>query len=148
MSPAYSTTRKPMTQHASQIASALQRGIQQVLTRGLNDPRVRGMLSVTRVQLSPDLHQATIFVSVLPAEHGALSLHGLRHATAHIRTLVGRSVRIRRMPKFTFRLDESIKKESAVLTAITEARRRDDEMASARRPDASEAPPTPEVSPS
>ena len=142
------TSLPAMNQHASQIAAALQRGIQQVITRGLNDPRIKGMISVTKVDLSPDLGQATIHVSVLPAEHGELSLHGLRHATAHIRTQVGKSVRIRRMPKFTFRLDESIKKQSAVIAAINEARRRDAEAAASRHPDENETPPTPEVTPS
>lgn len=142
-----------MSHQPRQIAAALQRAVQHVLTRGLNDPRIRGLLSVTRVELSPDLAQATIFVSVLPAKHADLSLHGLRHATAFVRTKVGDLVRIRRMPKFVFRLDESIKKQSDVFAAIARATGSDApagseaDSESAADTDAPSTPPSSEVSP-
>ena len=107
-------------------ASVLRRAIQQVLSRGLNDPRVQGLVSVTRVQVSDDLSDATVSVSVMPAERAELTMHGLRHAARHIRTEVGRSVKMRRVPRFSFRLDESLKKEAQIIAAIDEAVRADE----------------------
>jgi ribosome-binding factor A len=112
----------------------LRRAVQQVISRGLNDPRVQGLISVTQVQVSDDLADATVLVSVMPAERAELTVHGLRHAARHIRTEVGRSVRMRRVPRLSFRLDESLKKESRIIAAINEAVCADERRR--RRPDA------------
>ena len=110
----------------NQVESVIQRAVQSMLTRGLNDPRVRGLISVTGVELSLDGKQAFINVSVLPPEHAELTMHGLHHAEKHIRFQVARDVRLRRLPYFTFRLDMAIKKQSEVLAAIAAAQRRSD----------------------
>ena len=52
---------------------------------------------------------ATVFVSVIPPEHEELTLHGLRHAASHLRTAVGRQVRMRRVPALAFKRDPSLK---------------------------------------
>ena len=122
-----------MTVQNDQVASVLTRAIQAVLSKGLNDPRVRGMLSVTDVRVSPDMGDATVMISVLPEEHADLTMHGLRHASKHIRTAVGRQVRLRRMPRLSFKLDRSIKRESAVLAAITTAQENDARREAERR---------------
>ncbi len=118
--------------HKEKTASVLCRAIQSVLSRGLNDPRVRGMMTVTGVRVSDDLANATVMVSVLPAEHAELTVHGLRHAAQHIRTEVGRAVRMRRMPQLTFSVDESLKKEARIVSAINEAIRTDEERRAQR----------------
>ncbi len=116
----------------------IRRAVQAVLTKGLNDPRVRGLLSVTRVEVSDDLARAAVLVSVVPAEQATLTLHGLQHAARHIQLRVRETVRIRRMPRLVFRLDESIKREAGVYGAIIEARRSDRQRA-ASGPQESEA---------
>jgi ribosome-binding factor A len=116
-----------MSLHTDQVASVLRRAVQQVITRGLNDPRVRGLISVTKVHVSGDLADATVSVSVMPAEQAELTLHGLRHAARHIRTEVGRSVQMRRVPRLSFKLDESLKNEARVIAAINEAVRADEQ---------------------
>lgn len=114
-----------MTLHHQQVTSVIQRAVQAIISRGLNDPRVRGMISITQVRLSPDFAQATIFVSILPQEHESLTLHGLIHASSHIRYQLSRAVSLRRVPRIEFRLDKSIKKQNQVLSAITRARQSD-----------------------
>ena len=121
-----------MSVHNDQIASVLRRTVQEIISRGLNDPRVRGMISVTQVKVTDDLRTATAFVSVLPAEHAELTVHGLRHAAQHIRTEIGRKVRMRRMPQLVFKIDESLKREAQVFAAINGARREDDRRAALR----------------
>ncbi|UCD74281.1 MAG: 30S ribosome-binding factor RbfA [Phycisphaerales bacterium] len=127
-----------MSLHTDQVASVIQRAVQAVLTRGLNDPRVRGLVSVTRVNVSPDLSQARVFISVTPAEHEELAMHGLRHAASHIRHAISSTVSLRRLPRLTFHLDESLKKEAAVLAALNRVRREDEEL-NARRADPAES---------
>ncbi len=111
-----------MTQHHQQVTSEIQRAVQTIISRGLNDPRIRGLITVTKVNLSPDFAQATLFVSILPTEHESLTFHGLGHATSHIRYQLSRAVSMRKVPRIEFRLDKSIKKQNEVLSAITRAR--------------------------
>ena len=113
-----------MNVHSNQIASVIHRAVQSMLTRGLNDPRVRGLISVTGVKLNQEGSQATISVSILPEKDVKLTMHGLTSATKHIRYQVGRDIRLRRMPQIIFKLDNSIKRQSEVEAAIAEARRR------------------------
>ena len=121
-----------MSTHAHQIESVLRRSVQDILSRGLNDPRVRGLVSVTKVDVSPDYAEAIVWCSVLPEEHGPLSIKGIEHASAWIRRTVASKVSLRRMPRLSFRLDQSLKKQAEVLSAINEGRRRDDELNASR----------------
>ncbi|MCA9290703.1 MAG: 30S ribosome-binding factor RbfA [Phycisphaerales bacterium] len=107
-----------MSVRADQIAAAMRRGVQDVITRGLNDPRVRGLVSVTRVTLSIDFADAVVYVSVLPEDASELSLHGLRHAAPFIRSELAKRVQLRRIPRIEFRIDRSLKKEAEVLAAL------------------------------
>jgi ribosome-binding factor A len=107
-----------MSVRADQIAAALRRGVQDVITRGLSDPRIRGLVSVTRVALTSDLADAVVYVSVLPDDAAELTLHGLRHAAPFFRTELARRVPMRRIPRIEFRIDRSLKKEAEVLAAL------------------------------
>jgi ribosome-binding factor A len=115
-----------MSVHLEQVSSVLTRAVQDVLLRGLNDPRVRGMISVVRVEVADDLANATVFVSIMPHEHETLTLHGLRHAARHVRRQVAERVRMRRVPQLAFKLDRSVKTQSQVLAAINDAVREDE----------------------
>ena len=110
----------------AQIESALKRAISVVLSQGLSDPRLGAMVSVTRVNVSPDLHQAGVYVSVLPEEAGSRVMHGLRHAAVHIHREVSQKVDIRRVPHLEFYLDETLKHQAEVDGAILRARAKDE----------------------
>jgi ribosome-binding factor A len=106
-----------------QIASLLRRRLQEALMRGLNDPRVRGLVTITDVSVSPDLSEARCGVSVLPAEHGPLTLAGLQSAAPHLARRVTDGLRLRRLPRFRFELDESLKAPVAEPPESSEANR-------------------------
>lgn len=110
-----------MSRHQDQLASELRSAVQSVIDRGLNDPRISGMITVTGLRLSEDLKSATLTVSVLPAEKQDLTMHGLRSAGAHIRRGVGEIIRSRMIPELHFKLDATFKKQSGVLESIAKA---------------------------
>lgn len=122
----------PLSHKLQQFASTMQRAIAEVLVRGLGDPRVRGLVSVTRVEVDPDLRQARVFVSVLPEEHERLTLEGLVDAAPHIHRQIKGRMDTRAVPHLDFRLDTQLKKENATLAAIAKARR-DDEAKQAEK---------------
>lgn len=110
-----------MSRRREQRESVLMRATQEVLARGLADPRIRGLITVTDIRLTEDGKQAFVSVSILPEERAELTMHGLRAATKHIRRDVADRIRIREMPAMEFRLDGSIKEQAGVLAAINRA---------------------------
>ena len=74
-----------MSRRQEQFASVLREAIQGVIDRGIQDPRISGMITVTSVRVAEDFADATILISVLPADRQDLSLHGIRSAAAYIR---------------------------------------------------------------
>jgi ribosome-binding factor A len=121
-----------MTFRKQQIESTLKRAVSQVLSRGLSDPRIAGLVSVTRLEVSPDLHDAYVYVSVIPDKYQKRTLAGLRHASPFIHSLVFKAVDLKGVPRLDFRLDTQIKKEAAVLGAIRRAMANETEAAEAR----------------
>lgn len=111
-----------MTRRAERVASAVHGAVQAVLSRGLSDPRVRGLITVTGVTVSDDLRQAFVRVSIMPAEHEELTMHGLRAAAAHVCHAIGDALELRRTPDIEFRLDRATKRQAAVLEALEKAR--------------------------
>jgi len=112
-----------VNRRAERVASAVQAAVQTVLARGLSDPRVRGLITVTGVTVTDDLRQAFVRVSIMPAEHEELTMHGLRAASAHVRHAIGDALDMRRTPEIEFRLDRATKRQAAVLEALEKARR-------------------------
>jgi ribosome-binding factor A len=110
-----------MSQRLRQIESTLHKAIAQVIQRGVADPRVRGLVSVTRVEADPDLRQARVFVSVLPEQHESRTIHGLRDAAPYLHKQVKQLLALRVVPHLDFRLDRGLKKTEAVYQAIQEA---------------------------
>lgn len=111
-----------MSHRVEQLASALHRAVQAVLSKGLNDPRVQGMISVTKVTVSADKRNATVFVSVMPSEKADLTMHGLRAAAPHIRRSAGEIIDAFRLPEITFKLDKQFQKQAEALAAIARVR--------------------------
>lgn len=110
-----------MNRKTAQIASEIEKAMQALLARGLSDPRVRGLITVTGVDVTDDRRLARVRVSILPEEHQALTMHGLRAATGFLRRRAMGMVRTRSFPQIDFVLDESIKRQTEVLTLIHKA---------------------------
>jgi ribosome-binding factor A len=76
----------------------------------LKDPRI-GMVTVTGVQVTPDLAEARIFVSVLGNDKKrAATLAGLESARGVLQAKLGRQLSLRRTPTLTFAYDDSVER--------------------------------------
>ena len=113
--------------HQARIAAAIHRAVSLSLARGLHDKRIKGLVSVTGVQVAPDLRQATVDVSVLPAEYETTTLRGLQHAAPRVQAELGRVVRLRRVPRLVFRIDRSLKRAAELDRALAETKDHPDE---------------------
>jgi len=112
-----------VSRRSEQVAATLHRAVQHVLSEGMNDPRLNALITVTGVQVDESLSEAVVSVSVLPAPRQNLALHGLRAAAGRIRRVAADTMDIRRTPKLVFRLDRTLKKQAAVLEALSEVAR-------------------------
>ena len=74
----------------------------------VKDPRVTGgLLTVTRLDVTPDLDQAKVYISVMGREGGPEPVvKALNKASGHVRTEVSRRMHIRKAPRFVFVKDE------------------------------------------
>lgn len=77
----------------------------ELMVRQVKDPRI-GFATITRVEMTPDLHHARIFVSVLGTpEEKESSLEGLKSAAGFLRHEMGHQLNLRRAPQLDFILD-------------------------------------------
>ncbi len=101
-----------------QLAAELREVIQDALTRGLSDPRVRGLITITSLEVAADLATAAVWVSVLPEKNQVKVIAGLRHAAKHLRHEAGVKITSVKIPELRFELDVSLKKQAAVIQAL------------------------------
>ena len=89
------------------VGALLQAALAELLLRDVKDPRVR-MVTVTGVDLSPDLKHARVFVSILGDDEARTrSLAGLASARAYLQAHAGRRLGLRFTPELRFELDPS-----------------------------------------
>ncbi len=115
-----SRDREKANHRTEQFAAELRELIQEIILRGLNDPRISGLITVTGVRVTPDAKEAHVKVSVLPEEKQDLTYHGLKAASKHIRHLLSDTIRHRQIPMIVFKLDETLKREAEVNRALAQ----------------------------
>ncbi|MDF1810438.1 MAG: 30S ribosome-binding factor RbfA [Phycisphaerales bacterium] len=111
-----------MRRRSLQISSNIQQELQKRLAKGLSDPRIRGLVTVTKVELSDDLKHAKAYISVLPEDRAKLTMHGLISATSRLRRDVMQRIHIKEMPTLKLIYDEGHKAEQEVFALLEQDR--------------------------
>ena len=90
------------------LQELIKQEVGKMLLKEIKDPRI-GFVTVTEVEMASDLHEAKIFVSIMGTEENIKeTLKGLRSALGFIRREIGKRIRMRYVPKFSFALDTSL----------------------------------------
>jgi ribosome-binding factor A len=99
-----------------QVAELLHEELSLLIQRKVHDPRVEAVtVTVTGVEVSPDLENAWVYVSLMGAEEDAKqALIGLKHATGFLRREIGAALTLRSVPQLIFRRDESLARGMAI----------------------------------
>jgi len=109
------------------VAEAIREEVATFLTDGAKDPRVRGMVTVTGVDVTRDLRHAKVFVSVLGDEaERAETMAGLAGMAAHLRGHIGRALRLRAAPEIAFKYDQSVTHAARIETLLEQVRQERD----------------------
>jgi ribosome-binding factor A len=110
----------------ARVASEFAHELGQVLGRGIKDPRITGLVTVTGAKMAPDLKDVTAYVSILGDEAQKKStLEGLKAATAFLQGQVARNLKLRWVPHLTIRFDESVERGDRIDRLLREARAQD-----------------------
>ena len=105
-----------MSRRLQRLNHLFREELSELIRTELSDPRLGEIVSIVRVEVSPDLENATAFVSVLgDAEAKSATIQALSHAGPFLRRHLLARLRIRRVPHLHFLLDESIEEAARVL---------------------------------
>ena len=106
------------------VAEAIREEVAQFLADGVKDPRVRGLVTVTGVEVTRDLRHARVFVSIMGDDaERAETFDGLMGVAGHLRGRIGRSLRLRVAPEIEFRNDESVAHAAHIEQLLAQVRR-------------------------
>jgi ribosome-binding factor A len=109
----------------ARVAELIKREVSQILLSEIKDDRVgAGMVSVVDVEVSNDLQNARIFVSIYgdeTAQHQ--TMQGLAAATPFVRREIGHRLSLRRVPVLVFLQDRSLERGSRVLSLLSRLKR-------------------------
>ncbi|QDV75513.1 30S ribosome-binding factor RbfA [Botrimarina mediterranea] len=110
-------------------AEAIREVVSMTILTGLRDPRVANV-TVTRVEVSPDMRNAKVHVSVMGSEAKQnLAIKGLESSAGYLQSKIGDRIDTRYTPKLVFKLDDGVKKSIAIAKMLAEVLPQDEPAA-------------------
>lgn len=91
----------------------------------VKDPRVQGLISITRVDTTTDLRYCKVYVSALNKEDMAQVMKGLKSASGYLRRELGHSMSLRYTPELQFIADDSIDRGARLIQMMNELDKKD-----------------------
>lgn len=82
--------------------------LSQIIGYELKNPNVTGMISVTKVKVTPDLKYAKVYVSILNSKNIDETLEGLKKSSGFIRSELAKRINLRNTPELVFEIDDSM----------------------------------------
>jgi ribosome-binding factor A len=112
-----------VSRRTRQVGEFIKEEVIDIIRREVKDPRI-GFMSITGVEMSPDLRSARIFVSVLGTEQERTeTLQALRSGALFIRHHLKPRLHMRQIPELDFRDDRSMERADEITRAISEMRK-------------------------
>lgn len=108
-------------QRTDRLNSLLKEVISEVIRRNVRNPHVTELVTVTRVEITKDLHYAKVYVSVIGStEAKANTINALQSASGFIAVTASKKVVMRYFPALTFKLDEGVDKHMRIEELLSE----------------------------
>lgn len=121
-------------QRTDRLNSLLKEVISEVIRRDVRNPHVNELVTVTRVDITKDLHYAKVYISVIGTpEEKSNTLNALQSAAGFIAVNASKKVVMRYFPSLTFKLDDAVDKHMRIETLLNElsAKRQENESTDA-----------------
>ncbi|MEW6690840.1 MAG: 30S ribosome-binding factor RbfA [Pseudomonadota bacterium] len=103
------------------VADLIQRELSELLRREVRDPRV-GMVTITSVDVSPDLSHAKVFFTLLQAENRLPTEKALQRAAGYLRSQLAHRIKLYTTPELRFVYDESVERGDRLSRLIDSVR--------------------------
>jgi ribosome-binding factor A len=116
---------KPTFKRAVRVGDQMKQEIADILMRKIKDPRI-GFVTVTDVELSDDLRNAKVFVSVYGGNKEE-TFKGLNSASAFIRSELGRRMTMRSVPEILFRFDDTVEHGAHIMELLHEIEKKQEQ---------------------
>ncbi len=105
-----------MSRRTDRVNEQLREEISTILARQIKDPRLKGVISITRVVTSGDLRSARVFISVMGRQKTKkAALDGIQSAATFLRRELRDRINMRHTPFLTYELDDSLEEADQVL---------------------------------
>ena len=111
------------TRRQEKVARAVKEAVSDAIANHLNDPRIEGFVSVTRVDMAADLRSAEVYLSLFGKDETAQkkTFLAITHARSRIQSLLGRRLHSKFCPVLRFHRDERFKKALETMKLIDQA---------------------------
>ncbi len=90
------------------IDEELKKEISNIINYEMNNPKITGIISVTRAKITPDLKYAKVYVSILNAKDVKETLANIKKSSGFIRSEIAKRINLRITPELIFVLDDSM----------------------------------------
>jgi len=104
----------------NRINEELKREISNIINFDLNNSNITGMISVTKVRVTPDLRYARVYVSMINSKNKKNTLAGLKQASGYIRSNIAKKINLRNTPELVFEFDETLEYGARIDSLISE----------------------------
>lgn len=92
----------------NRINEELRKEISNIISFELKNPDATGLISVTKVKITPDLKYAKVYISMLNSKSKEKTLEALKKSSGYIRTEIAKIVNLRITPELVFEEDDSM----------------------------------------
>lgn len=111
------------TRRQEKVARIVKEAVSDAITHHLNDPRISGFISVTKVEVTADLRSANVYLSIFGCDEAGQNktFMAITHAKSRIQSLLAGAVKSKFCPVLHFYIDEKFKKTLETLNLIDQA---------------------------
>lgn len=111
-----------MGMRPQRVQEAIKREVSLIIQKEIKDPRL-GFTTITKVEVSKDLKNATIYYSVLDGEEKKNTWHALKSAEGYIKGLIGDRINMKFVPNIRFELDKSMEHTRKVFEILDQIKK-------------------------
>ncbi len=114
---------KMASRRQEKVARVVKEVVSDAITHHLSDPRITGFVSVTRVEMTPDLRNANVYISIFGGEpvDQNKTFAAITHAKSRIQALVAGALQSKFCPVLHIFQDETFKKTLETMRLIDQA---------------------------
>ena len=115
------------TNRMNRVDEEIRREISNIIDQDLKNTNITGIISVTKVKVSPDLKMARVYISLLNSKSKKNTIEGLKKSAGFIRSELARRINLRYTPEIIFELDESMEYGNRIENILKEIMPKDND---------------------